>query len=79
VGKAEHTPEPNQHEDALMMAYGLDSRGLLRDWNEEYQVLMICADCVIDMHCCCSLPWWLSDCVIDMHCCNSLPWWLSAF
>jgi len=32
-----HTPNWNRAEDALLDTYGMDSRGVLRDWNEEYQ------------------------------------------
>ena len=32
-----HTYDWNRAEDALLSTYGMDSRGVLRDWNEEYQ------------------------------------------
>lgn len=35
--KAEHTYDWNRAEDALLATYGMDTRGVLRDWNEEYQ------------------------------------------
>ncbi|KAG7393546.1 hypothetical protein PHYPSEUDO_007383 [Phytophthora pseudosyringae] len=33
----EHTYDLNRAEDELCTAYGMDERGVLRDWNEEYQ------------------------------------------
>jgi len=32
-----HSGNPNRSEDFLCTAYGADPRGLMRDWNEEYQ------------------------------------------
>lgn len=33
----EHTYDWNRSEEAILNTYGMDSRGALRDWNEEYQ------------------------------------------
>ncbi|RLN96339.1 hypothetical protein BBJ28_00026158, partial [Nothophytophthora sp. Chile5] len=33
----EHTYDLNRAEDELCASYGMDERGVLRDWNEEYQ------------------------------------------
>lgn len=32
-----HTYDWNRSEDSLLATYGMDSRGVARDWNEEYQ------------------------------------------
>jgi len=33
----QHTYDWNRSEDALLSTYGMDQRGIMRDWNEEYQ------------------------------------------
>lgn len=32
-----HTYDWNRSEDSLLATYGMDNRGVARDWNEEYQ------------------------------------------
>ena len=35
--RTEHTADEGRAEDALLQTYGMDVRGAMRDWNEEYQ------------------------------------------
>ncbi|TYZ63315.1 hypothetical protein PybrP1_005947 [[Pythium] brassicae (nom. inval.)] len=37
AGAAAHTYDLNRAEDELTASFGMDERGVLRDWNEEYQ------------------------------------------
>lgn len=37
VASASHTYDLNRAEDELTASFGMDERGVLRDWNEEYQ------------------------------------------
>ena len=36
-GRSEHRADEGRAEDALLSTYGMDVRGAMRDWNEEYQ------------------------------------------
>ena len=37
TSKTEHRADEGRAEDALLQTYGMDVRGAMRDWNEEYQ------------------------------------------